>query len=247
MMSTAAQSRTATNPMRFIAAAGALAALLAASALPAAAAERTIAVTGEARVQARPDIAVIELGVTRDAATAKAAFDDAAGAMRKVTDALAAAGIDERDRQTTTIAIFPRYGEAAPGVAPAVEGFTARTSVSIRARDIAAVGGLLDAATGAGANEIGGITFAIDDDKALRDGARTAAVIEARRKAELYAAAAGVRLGKVLAIDEHGDAPVGQPMMKFAAAPAADSMPVEPGEISLGETVAVTFALEGGE
>lgn len=245
MTTTAAVSKT-TNPMRILAA-GTLAALLAAAALPAAAAERTIAVAGEARVQARPDVAILELGVTRDAETAKAAFDAAAGAMRKVTEALAAAGIGERDRQTTTIAIFPRYGEAAPGVAPAVEGFTARTAVSIRARDIAAVGGLLDAATAAGVNEIGGVTFAIDDDKALRDGARTAAVIEARRKAELYAAAAGVRLGNVLTIDEQDDRPVGQPMMKFAAASGADSMPVEPGEISVAETVSVTFALEGGE
>lgn len=233
------------HPLKNLARLAALTLFLAAPAL-AVAQERTITVTGEASVQARPDVAVIELGVTQEAGTAKAAFDAAAAAMRKVTEALAAAGVAERDRQTSTISIFPRYAESAPGMAPSVAGYSARSTVTIRARTIGDTGSLLDAATAAGANEIGGISFSVGNDGALRDEARVGAVKEARRKAELFAGAAGVELGDVVTIAEQGDNPPMRPMMKFAA--AADSgMPVEPGEIEIAESITVTFALLGRE
>jgi uncharacterized protein YggE len=224
----------------------ALAAALAAAPLAAsragAADETGITVTGSARVSAAPDQALVSIGVVAEAATAKEALAENNEATAAVIAAIKAAGVEARDVQTSDLSVFPRYDEAESGRAPTLVGYSVRNAVSVRVRAIGSLGGLLDAVVKAGANEIQGISFLVGDADRRRDEARTAAFGDARRKAELYAEAAGLALGSVRSLSEHA-APGGppRPMLRMAA-DAAPAVPVESGEVELAVDITVTFA-----
>jgi len=159
---------------------------------------------------------------------------------RAVLDRLGAAGVADADVQTASIRLdsVMVYAE---GAAPRLEGYEAGTTFAVRVRDLASLGALLDLAVAGGAAEIGGIAFDVADPLPLRDRARAAAVADARRRAEVIAAAAGLALGPILEIAEGGGAAGPEvPMLRFAEAAA---MPVAPGQIAIGATVRIVFAL----
>ncbi len=212
-------------------------------ALPAAAAERQITVTGSATVDAAPDRATISAGVETQAPSAAAAMAANTEAMTKVVAAIAAAGIDKRDVQTSQLNLNPVFSPD-PGrsdAAPQVVAYQAANSVTVRVRDVAGLGGVIDALTTAGANRLYGIGFDVDDPRPVLDTARKHAVEDARGKAELLAAAAGVKLGPVVSISEGGN-PGPAPMMARMAAEAAP--PVEAGSVTLSADVTIVYALE---
>ena len=167
-----------------------------------------ISVTGEANVSVRPDQAHIDGGVTSDAKTAREASDANNAAMGKVLLALKGAGIEEKDYQTSRLSLQPQFatsskaGERAPGIV----SFRASNRVTVRIRDITKVANVIDVLTGAGANDIGGINFTVTQASKHLDEAREKAIADARRKAEIYAKAAGVTLGEPLGISEEGAA-----------------------------------------
>ena len=166
-----------------------------------------ISVTGEANVSVAPDQAQIDAGVTSDARTAREASDANNAAMGKVLLALKGAGIEEKDYQTSRLSLQP---ESAPNRAagPAtIVGYRASNRVTIRLRDVSKVASVIDTLVGAGANDIGGINFTVSQASKLLDEAREQAIADARRKAEIYAKAAGVTLGAPLSISE-GSTPV---------------------------------------
>jgi uncharacterized protein YggE len=186
-----------------LAAAVAAGTLLAASARAQVIPPAAISVTGEATVSVPPDQAEIDGGVTSEAKTAREASEANNTAMGKVLVALKGAGIDEKDFQTSRLSLQPQSAPNRPGPSGIV-GYRASNRVTIRVRDVTKVANVIDTLVGAGANEIGGINFIVSKASKLLDEAREQAVADARRKAEIYAKAAGVTLGAPLSISEEG-------------------------------------------
>lgn len=206
--------------------------------LSARAADKLVTVTGEAVVAAAPDSALIRIGVTSLGKTAREASEANAGKMNAVFTAIKNAGIAERDIQTSRLSLQPQYDPNKAGTARLL-GFQVTNQVTVRIRDIDKVPAVLDRAIAAGANEMSGIEFVVSEQSKLLDQARDDAIADARRKAELYAKAAGVKLGPVVAIAEEGASPPALPMQALRAA----SVPVAPGEQMLRAVVTVSFEL----
>src|SRR4051812_7155468 len=233
---------------RFSPLAAALASLaLAASPAAAQNPPAAISVSGEASVAVAPDLAQIDGGVTSEAKTAREASDVNNAAMGKVLLALKSAGIEEKDYQTSRLSLQPQYAQATQGrtVSPQITGYRASNRVTIKVRDVAKVANVIDTLVGAGANEVGGIYFIVSQPSKVLDEARAKAVADARRKAEIYAKAAGVTLGEPLSITEEGAAPPAVFRSKMAAPMAGNApTPVAPGEELLSITVNVTWAIK---
>jgi len=224
-----------------LAAAALAGALLTAPALAQVIPPAAISVTGEATVSVPPDLAEINGGVTSEAKTAREASEANNAAMGKVLQALKGAGIEEKDIQTARLSLQPQSAPNRSGPS-AIAGYRASNRVTIRVRDVTKVANAIDTLVGAGANEIGGINFVVSQASKLLDEARERAVADARRKAEIYAKAAGVTLGAPLSISEEGNsAPV--PYRRMAAGMAA-SAPVAQGEETLAVTVSVSWAIK---
>jgi uncharacterized protein YggE len=215
--------------------------LLVAPALAETALEPALTVSGEATVTAVPDEAQIDVGVASDGKTAREASDTNNTAMGKVLLALKAANIEEKDIQTSQLSLQPQYAPNRTGPSPVV-GYRASNRVTVRLHEILKVAGTIDTLVGAGANEIGGIAFSVSNASKLLDDARERAIADARRKAEIYAKAAGVTLGAPLGISEEG-MPSPMPYRKMSAGLAA-ATPVAPGEQTLQVTISVSWAIK---
>lgn len=205
---------------------------------PALAAEKLITVTGEATVAVAPEAAVIRIGVTSQDKTAREASDANARQMTAVLAAIKGNGVAERDIQTSRLSLQPQYDPNKAGPAH-LTGFQATNQVTVRVRDIDKLPALLDRAIAAGANEMSGIEFIVLEQSKLLDRARDDAVADARRKAELYAKAAGAKLGRVVAITEEGSAPPPRPMQAMRSG----AVPIAPGEQTLKAIVTVSYEL----
>lgn len=220
--------------------------LVAAAALglpPANAAEkidRLVTVTGEATVTATPDAAVIRIGVTSQGKTARAASDANAKQMTGVLAAIKETGVADKDVQTSSLSLQPQYDPNKSGAAR-LTGFQVNNQITVKLRDIDKLPAVLDRAIAAGANEMSGIEFVVSEQSKLLDTARKEAVADAHRKAELYANAAGMKVGRVLAISEEGAAPPARPFQPMLRASAA--IPIAPGEQTLRAVVTVSYEL----
>jgi uncharacterized protein len=202
-----------------------------------------ISVTGEAHISVPPDLAHVDAGVASDAKTAREASDVNNAAMTKVFATLKGAGVDDKDIQTSRLSLQPQYAPNRSGPSPIV-GFRASNRVTIRLRDVGKVAGIIDTLVSAGANDIGNISFSVSQPSKLLDEAREKAVADARRKAEIYARAAGVTLGAPLSISEEGaPAPVFRARMAAPMAQAAPT-PIAQGEETLSISVSVTWAIK---
>jgi uncharacterized protein len=209
-----------------------------------------VSVSGEANVSVAPDLAQVEGGVTSEAKSAREAAEANNAAMGKVLLALKVAGIDEKDYQTSRLSLQPQYAPATPNRnTPQISGYRASNRITIKVRDITKVANVIDTLVSAGANEIGGINFIVTQASKALDEARAKAVADARRKAEIYAKAAGVTLGEPLSIIEEGAAPPPPVFRGKLAAPMAGSAPapVAPGEEQLSIAVNVTWAIKGAQ
>lgn len=231
----------------------AVAALIVAAASPAMAQDTDarrplprITVSGEGEVSVAPDLAVVNLSVLREADTAKAALAANSAAMKQVLDALKAAGIADRDIQTSNFTIQPRYQQAARDKPqdPKIIGYSVSNEVTVRIRKLDEAGGIIDKVVGLGVNQGGGINFVKDDLKEVMTEARKRAVADAIEKARILSEAAGVKLGPVLSITEGGNVPRPMP---YAAAPmrmAADkSVPLASGENNYQTQVSIVFEI----
>jgi uncharacterized protein YggE len=229
--------------------------MLGAAALPSAAAaqqstiNQTIAgtrldinATGE--VSRVPDVAVITAGVITRSPSAGGAIQQAAARMARVRAALKAAGVADRDIQTSNLSLNPDY--VYENNQPArLTGYQASNQLNVRFRDIANAGKIIDALVAEGANQINGPTLTIDKPELALDEARAKAVTTARARAELYARSLGLRVVRVVSMSESGGyaVPPPMPMMMEARAQAADSK-IDPGEQKLQVTLAVTYELQ---
>lgn len=194
-----------------------------------------------------PDLATIDAGVVTQGATAAAALSDNSARMAKVLAALKSAGVESRDIATSTVRLSPQY-RYADNQPPAITGYQATNTVSVKFHDIKKAGGILDALVAQGANQIDGPNLSLADPDAALDEARADAVARAKVRAELYAKAAGLTVSRIVSIDENGEnpgAPPPRPMMfaRAVAAPQADTA-IEPGTTDVTVTLSVRFLLK---
>jgi len=202
-------------------------------------------VTATGKTTRVPDLATIRAGVVTQAATAAAALSDNANRMSAVLSALKRAGIQPRDIATANVSLQPqyRYEDNKP---PVITGYQATNNVSIRFRDIAKSGAILDALVAQGANQIDGPNLSLDQPDAALDEARVDAVKRAQARAQLYAKAAGLSVSRILTIAEGGEIagpPPPMPVYRMAVAKAADTQ-VMPGESDVTVTITVRFLLK---
>ena len=238
------------SEMRFILPAAALLTLMPVMASAQSVATAPIAgtrleISARGEVKRVPDIATISAGVVTQAADARAAMAENATRMQRVVAALRRAGVAERDLSTSQISLSPQY-KYQDNQPPVITGYQASNSVSVRFRDIATSGAILDTLVAQGANQINGPALSIDRPEAALDEARLSAMATARARAALYALAAGLTVRRIVAISESADEPV-RPYPVMMRAMAMDSAQAKsevlPGEQSIGVTVAVTFEL----
>lgn len=210
--------------------------------------ERTISVTGEGKAVAKPDMAIIHTGVVTQAPTAKEALAANTKAMEQVISELNDRQVKPEDVQTSQFSVHPVYKHDERGrTAPEITGYQVTNQVRVRVRKLDRLGDVLDGLVQAGSNQMSGISFGLNEPQGVLDNARVEAIADARRRAELYAKAAGVRAGKVLKINEQ-NVRFPQPVaMARSYAMEASSVPVAAGEEEFRVTIDVTFALEDGE
>jgi uncharacterized protein len=200
--------------------------------------EARVIVTGEGSVSVAPDYAQIRSGVTTRAKTVKEATDANSKLMTAVTAALLESGIAQKDIQTSRFSIQPVYAPQEPRTEPRLVAYSVSNQVSVTIRQIGKVGEILDRLVTAGATDVGNIAFLVSDPSKALDQAREAAIADARRKAEVYARASGLRLGRVEWITEDtGSAPPVPARVLAAPAP----VPIASGEDTLRVRITVGF------
>lgn len=218
--------------------------LLAQPAIPAAAPVTGTVLDIEARGEARmrPDLAVIGAGVVTEAADARTALGTNGQQMAAVLAALARAGVADADIRTEQVSLQPQY-RYADNRPPVVTGYRAVNSLSVRLRDIARAGAVLDTLVANGINQISGPDLTVADPAAALDAARRDAVAAARARARLYAEAAGLTVHRIVAIREGGDPGRPIPVTAMRMDASAAETKVMPGEQTLGVTLQVRFEL----
>jgi uncharacterized protein YggE len=208
--------------------------------------DTVLSVTGEGRIDAVPDMAVISLTISREAATAQEAMAQMGQAAQSVLAALQGMGLEPRDIQSGRLDLTPvwDHSQTRPGEGPRVTGYSASTGYDLRLRDLDALGTVLDRAVADGGNGFQGFRLTVANPRPLEDAAREAAISDARAKAEIYAKAAGLRITGIKTITEQGTGGQPRPMMEAMLMRSADAAPIAAGEVAIEVTVAVEFELE---
>ena len=204
-----------------------------------------LSVSAQAEAKRVPDVAGISAGVVTQATDANAAMRTNADQMDKVMAAIRAAGIAERDIQTSGISVNPRYNYR-DNQAPTINGYEASNTVNVKVRDIGKLGKVLDALVASGANQVNGPHFEIDQPDAVYDEARQAALAKAQARAQLYAKALDLRVRRIVSISEGGGFRQPAPMMRAMAMDASfagKETAVSPGETTLSVNLDVVFEL----
>jgi uncharacterized protein len=204
-------------------------------------AERYVSVSAAGDAATEPDIAYIATGVIVEAETAKDGLARNSVVMAKLIDGLKTLGIAHKDIQTISVSVQPRYVQAKDGHPTTLSGYRVVNQVRLTVRDIKRLGEMLDAAVALGANQISSVAFDVSNAETLKDEARKQAMVNAKRRAELYATAAGAELGNVLTISE--DVNVGPRPMAMARSAVAGAVPIEAGTRTLTVEVHVTYGL----
>ncbi|HVF35428.1 MAG TPA: SIMPL domain-containing protein [Candidatus Saccharimonadia bacterium] len=203
-------------------------------------------VSAQGEVRRVPDVAQVGVGVVTEASDAKAALAANAAQMERVIAAVRKAGIADKDVQTTGVSLQPQY-QYVENQPPKLNGYQAHNRVSVKVRDVSKVGEVLDAFVSQGANQIDGPSFTLDKPEAALDEARQVALENARTRAAMYAKSLGLKVARIVSIDETGggfEPP--RPMMMAKAEMAQDSAqtPIMPGEQAHGITLNVVFELD---
>jgi len=202
-----------------------------------------LSVSGTGEVFAKPDIAVVTLGVQAEAKTVANAQQQANQAMSAVMSALTANGIADKDVRTTSFSIQPvwNYTENQR----VLEGYQVNNIVSVIIRDVNKTGTIIDAVTVAGGDltRVENISFTVENPKPYNDQARELAIKDAIDKAQQIARLAGVSLGKIIYISESGGS-VPIPIAYYKDEAAMSSTPISSGQLEISLSVQVVYALE---
>ena len=202
----------------------------------------SVTVTGTGSVQATPDVLTVDLAVEVHAAGVDAALADANEAMSAIHRAVLSAGVRKDDLQTTDLGIRTDYDHELRRTS----GFVVTQALRVLVRDVSTAGAVISAAAAAGgdATRVHGVTFAVEDDADLLDQARQRALADARHRGDLFATAAGRRIGRALRIVEQEGRGEPRPMAARAMAAEAATVPLQTGSTRLVATVTVEWALE---
>lgn len=201
-------------------------------------------VTGEGKVTVTPDIAVVSAGVQAQGATVKAAQDQLNRAINSVSDSVKKLGIESRDIQTTGYNIYPTYDYNSGR--QRITGYQAGSTLTIKIREIDKANSVIDAATAAGANQVGGVNFEVEDKTKAQNEAREKAVAQAKQKARDAAKIAGFTLGRIINYSENfGGEPRPVPLMaKTEGLGGSDALTqIEPGSSEITVTVTLSFEI----
>ena len=205
-----------------------------------------LSLSAEGTVQAAPDMAIVNLGVMTEGATADAAMRSNAERMSRLVQVLRRANIAERDIQTSGLSVNPTYVYN-NNEAPRISGYQANNQVTVRVRNLDSLGRVLDQAIAAGGNTLNGVSFGLQDPDAATNGARRDAMREALARANLYAEAAGLRVYRIVSISEGGGyvppPMMPMPMMARADMAASAPTPVAPGEVETRVQVSLIVEL----
>jgi uncharacterized protein YggE len=202
---------------------------------------RTLAMTGHGEIRSAPDMAQITAGVATTAPTAAQALSANSARMNGVFSALEKLGVPQKNIQTANFFVSPQYSNGDNNTPRRLTGYQVNNDVTARIEDVSKLGAALDALVTAGANQINGVSFSIQNNAPLLEKARAQAIADARARAETYAKAAGVTLGPILSISEGGGEAVPRPMYRMAAM-AAETR-IAPGEQSITADVSVVWEI----
>lgn len=210
-----------------------------------------LSISGQGRSTRKPDVASFSAGVVTTGKTAGEALAANSTAMTKVFRALKSAGIADRDIQTSNLSINPVYGSRPRNVdpleqeVPPIIGYRASNTVMVKQRKLDQYGKVIDTLISAGANQVNGPNFQMDDPEDALDEARRDAMAKTRERAQLYANAAGLKVRRILSISESGGYSPGPPVIyaRMAADEAAPAPPVAEGEVEMQINVQVMFEL----
>ena len=212
-----------------------------------------IQTTGEVRV--KPDLATVHAGVVSEGKTAAEALAKNTPALARLIEAVKAAGVAPGDLSTSQIALIPRMTQPSSSSsssspqprAAKIDGYEARTGITVIVRDIAKAGPLIDALVAAGANDMSGISFGLADEDKAKDQARDKAAEAARGRAEIYAKRLGVKVGELVSIVESEAEPPARPMgdvRAYRMAAAGAPVSVEPGEVTVSAALRTVWRIE---
>ncbi|HYH47284.1 MAG TPA: SIMPL domain-containing protein [Thermoanaerobaculia bacterium] len=208
-----------------------------------------LVVQGTGQAEADPDQAVVRLGVVAQDASARTAQERANQVINALVTAVRGLGVDAKQVQTSALNLNPIYAQGRPDGSgqqePRITGYQAYSTVSVRLDKLDLVGQVVDAGLAAGANQVEGVTFGLKDDQKARAEALEAAVRQARAKAQVIAAALGVRLGEVLEVVEGGAGavtPIFEKRMSMAM-DAQSATPVSPGQVAVDAQVTVRWRI----
>ncbi len=209
-----------------------------------------IQTTGEVRV--KPDLATVHAGVVSEGKTAAEALAKNTPALAKLIEAVKAAGVAQGDLSTSQIALIPRMTQPSSSSSPQpraakIDGYEARTGITVIVRDIAKAGPLIDALVAAGANDMSGISFGLADEGKAKDQARDKAAEAARGRAEIYAKRLGVKVGELVSIVESEAEPPARPMgdvRAYRMAAAGAPVSIEPGEVTVSAALRTVWRIE---
>lgn len=204
----------------------------------------TFQVSGEGKVSAIPDVAIVNAGISVNGTTVKLAQDQMNTVINKVSEAIKKLGVDSKDIKTTNYNINPDYDYF--GNTQRIKGYSASTNLSIKVRAVDKANDVIDQATANGANQIGGISFDIDDKTKLENEARQKAVAVAKSKAENAAKIAGFKLGRIINYSENQSGYPGPiPMMARVDMKAqGSSTEVQPGSTDITVTVTLSYGIQ---
>jgi hypothetical protein len=203
-----------------------------------------LTVSGEGKVTVIPDTAIINLGITVSRPSVKLAQNDANAVINKISADVKKMGVESKDIRTGEYSIYPQYNYNLQP--PKITGYQVTASLTITIRDFDKINQVIDTSTADGANTVNGIQLTVDEDiqKELLKQARQEAVKDAKTKAESLASAAGITLGRIVNIQESGNAPVPRPLM-FAADTvgrgSAEKTAIEPGSADITSSITLYY------
>jgi len=204
----------------------------------------TFNVTGEGKTSVVPDIGLVSLGVQTSGPTVNAVQEQINLVSNKVIAAVKAVGVDAKDIKTVNYNINPTYDFTSS--VQRITGYQANSSIAVKVRDLAKVNNVIDSATNAGANQVGGVSFDVDDRTAAESEARKLAVADAKKKAEQAAVIAGFRLGRLVNYQESFNGNI-RPMPMMAVAKdvglGGGGTQVEAGSNEINLTVTLSYEI----
>ena len=206
--------------------------------------ERSITVVGVGKASGAPDVAQVSIGVDTQAPSVQKAVDDNKTQMNALLSTLKGLSIAAKDLQTNNYSVYTEQKPMPDGTSSATQVvYHVSNQVQVTVRDINQLGDVLDKAVAAGANNIYGVSFSVEDTAKLEADARTKAVADAKSRAASLAQLNGVELGEVISVNEVAGGPA-YPLDYTAKGMGGGGTPVQPGELEMNMSIQITYAVK---